>query len=93
MAEIFQQKGIKTIGIVSKQHSGASTSKRPDGLKLQDFCEIVFIQIMIIKMSWNMFMVNASKQWSLLFMTVGVKKYLKPPTQPYAGMEILKERQ
>ncbi len=41
MAEIFQQKGIKTVGIISKQHSEASNSKRPDGLKVQDFCEIV----------------------------------------------------
>lgn len=41
MAEIFQKKGIKTIGIISKQHSEASTSKKQDGRKLQDFCEIV----------------------------------------------------
>lgn len=41
MAEIFQQKGIKTVGIISKQHSEASPSKRQDGLKLLDFCHIV----------------------------------------------------
>lgn len=41
MAELFQQKGIKTVGIISKLHSEASTSKRHDGLKLQDFCDIV----------------------------------------------------
>lgn len=41
MAEIFQKKGIKTVGIISKQHSEASTSKKQDGRKLQDFCEIV----------------------------------------------------
>lgn len=41
LAELFQQKGIKTVGIISKKHSEASTSKRPDGRKLQDFCDIV----------------------------------------------------
>jgi uncharacterized phosphosugar-binding protein len=41
MAEIFQSKGIKTIGIISRKHSEVSTSKRPDGKKLQDFCDIV----------------------------------------------------
>jgi uncharacterized phosphosugar-binding protein len=41
MAEIFQKRGIKTVGIISKTHSEASTSKRADGKKLQDFCDIV----------------------------------------------------
>jgi uncharacterized phosphosugar-binding protein len=41
MAERFQQKGIKTVGIISLSHSHASTSKRKDGKKLQDFCDIV----------------------------------------------------
>lgn len=41
IAEIFQKNGIKTVGIISKLHSEASTSKRQDGRKLQDFCEIV----------------------------------------------------
>jgi uncharacterized phosphosugar-binding protein len=41
MAELFQKKGIKTVGIISKNHAAASTSKRADGLKLQDFCDIV----------------------------------------------------
>ena len=41
LAELFQQKGIKTVGIISKKHSEASTSKRGDGLKLQDFCNVV----------------------------------------------------
>jgi uncharacterized phosphosugar-binding protein len=41
MAEIFQKNGIKTIGIISKAHSEASTSKKADGKKLQDFCELV----------------------------------------------------
>jgi uncharacterized phosphosugar-binding protein len=41
MAELFQEKGIKTVGIISRKHSEASTSKRKDGKKLQDFCNIV----------------------------------------------------
>ena len=38
MAELFEAKGVKTGGIISKKHSDASVSKRADGLKLQDFC-------------------------------------------------------
>ncbi|MFC3880513.1 sugar isomerase domain-containing protein [Algoriphagus namhaensis] len=41
MAEIFQSKGIKTVGLISKKHSEASTSKKSDGKKLQDFCDFV----------------------------------------------------
>ena len=41
MAELFQEKGIKTVGIISKKHSDVSISKRADGRKLQDFCDIV----------------------------------------------------
>ncbi len=41
MAEIFKKNGIKTVGIISKSHSEVSTSKRVDGLKLQDFCDLV----------------------------------------------------
>jgi uncharacterized phosphosugar-binding protein len=41
MAEIFQKNGVKTVGIISKLHSEVSTSKKADGKKLQDFCEIV----------------------------------------------------
>jgi uncharacterized phosphosugar-binding protein len=41
MAELFQEKKIKTVGIISKKHSEASISKRADGLKLQDFCDII----------------------------------------------------
>ncbi|MCW3112704.1 MAG: hypothetical protein JWR18_1100 [Segetibacter sp.] len=41
LAELFQQKGIKTVGVISKKHSEASTSKRADGKKLQDFCHII----------------------------------------------------
>jgi uncharacterized phosphosugar-binding protein len=41
VAELFQQAGIKTVGIISKKHADASASKREDGRKLQDFCDIV----------------------------------------------------
>lgn len=41
LAELFQQQGIKTVGIISEKHSEVSVSKRKDGLKLQDFCDIV----------------------------------------------------
>ena len=41
MAEIFQQKGIKVVAIISLQHSEQSASKRKDGKKLQDFADIV----------------------------------------------------
>lgn len=41
MAEEFQRQGVKVVGIISKVHSEASTSRRADGKKLQDFCDIV----------------------------------------------------
>jgi len=41
MAEGFQQRGIKVVAIISKEHSDSSTSKREDGKKLQDFADIV----------------------------------------------------
>jgi uncharacterized phosphosugar-binding protein len=41
MAEIFKSLGVKTVGIITKDHSDASSSKRQDGKKLQDFCDIV----------------------------------------------------
>ncbi len=41
MAEGFHQRGIKVVAIISRDHSEASTSKREDGKKLQDFCHIV----------------------------------------------------
>lgn len=41
MAEIFQQRGVKVVALISRQHSDASTSKREDGRKLQDFADIV----------------------------------------------------
>jgi uncharacterized phosphosugar-binding protein len=41
MAELFQQKKIKTVAIVSQKHLDASTSKRTDGKKLTDFADII----------------------------------------------------
>ena len=41
MAEIFQKRGVKVVGLISKLHSEPSTSKRDDGKKLQDFSDIV----------------------------------------------------
>lgn len=41
MAELFQQKRIKTIALITKDHSAKSKSKRIDGKKLSDFADIV----------------------------------------------------
>lgn len=41
MAEQFQQQHIKVVAIISRHHSEASTSKRADGKRLQDFADIV----------------------------------------------------
>lgn len=41
MAEVFQRRGVKVVGLISQQHSEPSTSKREDGKKLQDFSDIV----------------------------------------------------
>ena len=41
MAEILRSKGVPVVGIVSKAHSDASISKRSDGRKLGDFCDIL----------------------------------------------------
>lgn len=41
MAEIFQQRGVKVVALISKLHSEPSISKRADGKKLQDFADIV----------------------------------------------------
>ncbi len=41
MAELFQQKKIKTIVLITKDHSEKSKSKRADGKKLSDFADIV----------------------------------------------------
>lgn len=41
MAELLRDKGVTVVGIVSKRHSDACASKRPDGRKLGDFCDIL----------------------------------------------------
>ena len=41
MAELFQQKKIKVIALITKEHSETSQSKRADGKKLSDFADIV----------------------------------------------------
>jgi uncharacterized phosphosugar-binding protein len=40
MAELFKQKKIKTVALITKDHSAKSTSKRADGKKLSDFADI-----------------------------------------------------
>lgn len=41
MAELFQQRGIKVVAIITNEHSKASSSKRADGKKLGDFADLV----------------------------------------------------
>src|SRR5215207_2172454 len=41
MAELFQQKGIKVVAIVTKEHLEKSKSKRSDGKKLSDFADLL----------------------------------------------------
>jgi uncharacterized phosphosugar-binding protein len=41
MAELFQQRGVKVVAIISRRHSEASTSRDPRGNKLQDFADLV----------------------------------------------------
>jgi len=41
MAEEFQRQGVKVVAIISKAHSEASTSRRADGRRLQDFADLV----------------------------------------------------
>ncbi len=41
MAELFQQRGIKVVAIVSRQHSDASQSNHPAGVKLTDAADLV----------------------------------------------------
>src|SRR5678809_1579952 len=41
MAELFQQRSIKVVALITKDHSATSTSKRPDGKKLSDFADLV----------------------------------------------------
>lgn len=41
MAELFQQKNIKVVSVITKEHSEKSTSKRTDGKKLGDFSDLI----------------------------------------------------
>jgi len=41
MAELFQQKKIKTVALITKDHSENSKSNRDDGKKLSDFADMV----------------------------------------------------
>lgn len=41
MAELFQQRGVKVVAIVSLRHAEVSHPKRADGRKLRDFADIV----------------------------------------------------
>ena len=41
MAELFQQRGVKVVALITKQHAEKSTSKRADGKKLSDFADLV----------------------------------------------------
>jgi uncharacterized phosphosugar-binding protein len=41
MAELFREKKIKVVAIITKEHSEKSKSKRPDGKKLGDFADLV----------------------------------------------------
>src|SRR5688572_28834936 len=41
MAELFQQRKIKVVAIITKEHSLKSKSKRGDGKKLGDFADLV----------------------------------------------------
>lgn len=41
MAEGFQKRGVKVVALISRRHSDASSSQRPDGRKLQDFADLV----------------------------------------------------
>jgi len=41
MAELFQQKGIKVVALVTKAHLEASESRKVDGKKLTDFADLI----------------------------------------------------
>ena len=41
MAELFQQKKIKVVALITQKHLTASTSKRTDGKKLSDFADLL----------------------------------------------------
>ncbi|MBU6401221.1 MAG: SIS domain-containing protein [Verrucomicrobia bacterium] len=41
MADLFRQRGIKVVAILSRRHSEASRSQHPAGKKLSDFADLV----------------------------------------------------
>ncbi len=41
IAELFQQKNIKVVSIITKEHAAKSISKRADGKKLGDFSDLI----------------------------------------------------
>lgn len=41
MAELFRQKGVRVVGLITKEHSEKSLAKRDDGRKLGHFCDLV----------------------------------------------------
>ncbi|MEZ0607088.1 sugar isomerase domain-containing protein [Fibrella sp. WM1] len=41
MAELFQQRGIRVVALITKEHAEASTSKRQDGKKPSDFADLI----------------------------------------------------
>ena len=41
MAELFHQKKIKTVALITKEHAAQSKSRRADGKKLSDFADII----------------------------------------------------
>lgn len=41
MAELFQQKRIKVVALITREHSAGSKSKRSDGMKLSDFADLI----------------------------------------------------
>ncbi|MFM9911518.1 MAG: sugar isomerase domain-containing protein [Chitinophagaceae bacterium] len=41
MAELFQQKGIKVVALITAEHLKGSQSKRSDGKKLSDFADLL----------------------------------------------------
>src|SRR5438552_8924759 len=41
MAELFQQKGVRVVALISLKHGEATATRRADGKKLQDFADLV----------------------------------------------------
>jgi uncharacterized phosphosugar-binding protein len=41
IAQHFQRRSVRVVAIISRAHSEASESRRPDGKKLQDFADLV----------------------------------------------------